>query len=204
MNKTFKEKLYYRQQRAYFDLMLSLYRDYPREMSVVKRLGDYSLVFSALDKDIIKKICAVGVRAVVNCPRHILETQTKVVYDTYFISHLALKFLNVYDLVNLFPIHKDYNGERDGVKDYFYAVKSIEKYKDYEDFLDMDEEEFEILLSDLNSNILFAYLCKQYTLSNMYDKVIQSMCRDYFASHLKEKFATFKVIRKAGVRRGRN
>jgi hypothetical protein len=198
----FKEKMYYKYQKAYLDLMINLY-----EKSMLAGLSlegltenhQYHKLFSAVDKNFVKKICAVGVRAVNYCPEHIIDNHFETYFNTMVCCKFALKLLNVHDIVNLFPPEKTYDGEKYGVKDYFYAKTAITKYESYENFLNLNSDDFDTMLSDLNSNILFHFLVRLLSINSKYNCYLKANRKCKFEQALDKKFVQHKLIRKAGA-----
>lgn len=203
MNKTIRTKMYFKQQQAFLNTLIDLYEVNPA-IQDVKVLSDYGLVFATLDKSIIKKVVNYGVRAVANCPKSVMDETPKMIYDATVISFTGMKYLNIYDLIDLFPIGKTYDGDKYGTKDYFYAKEMVKTYTKYEDFVDMEDLEFEFLLSDLNSDVLFSYLCKYAMLGNMREKIAKDVLQTKWKDYFDKKFDKYVVVRKAGVLLGRD
>ena len=184
-----KHTLHCLYQAAYLNLMVSLFeKNKDLEKLNIKYLYEYNLFFQMLRKETIKKICILAIKSIANCEKEDMKKNPKMIYDTCYIGILGLRFLNVHDIVNLFPINKNYNGEKFGIKDYFSAKKTVEKYSDRKDFLDMDFTEFEEVLSNLNSDVLFSFLIRKYNITKMSEEINKDYYKTMFQLILKKRF----------------
>lgn len=75
------------------------------------------------------------------------------VLNWFFMTLHAIGFLTIDELVSIFPIGKDFNGNKYGVKDYFYAKEQISKIQKDKPLYDIGGEIIE-LLPNLNNNTL--------------------------------------------------
>lgn len=77
-------------------------------------------------KDIRKRIALYGVRYIAMMPQS--ETRKEAESDLQFISILKqiLAKMTLNEFMNVFPIKKEYDGEKWGVKDYFSTIEEIQ------------------------------------------------------------------------------
>ena len=85
--------------------------------------------FSDLSLDIRKKIVLYGVKNINATNLDILDSELLVgTFNTISMLNSMMATFTPWEFLTVFPITKEYDGERYGVKDYFYTKKAIEEF----------------------------------------------------------------------------
>ena len=80
-------------------------------------------------KELIKKLVLYGVKAVITKPEKKTKTRDEAENYFKFISGVKslMSFLTPKEFINVFPINKEYDGHKYGMKDYFYTKKYLKE-----------------------------------------------------------------------------
>lgn len=117
--------------------------------ALIRAVRDKMDRFMQNDTDVIKQVVYYGVRCVTAHKRvkHLDNLSEK--YQFIEMLRVFMRQLTPYDFLTIFPITKEYDGDRLGMKDYFFTAKRLKNY-------DMDQP-----LGDRLDDFLWDYYNRQ-------------------------------------------
>ena len=143
--------------RNYFEAYLSKLMD---------RLGEFEVSGKRVldDRDFFCKYVWVNVKAMncINAGEYKTKEETEVNLNLFFKIKDVLSLLTPEEFERMFPIEKEYDGGKYGIKDYFFTKKILRKYEKEKPIIEsgnVDELLFDYQNNDIRLFILTGITC---------------------------------------------